>query len=228
MEVSPGNSVHRPVSTVAAGVALIVIALILDYVLQRHGFFRLIDSTYRQISILLVFPALLFFVFSTGVIVAVFAGGRSLKWILKVAIGCSIPLTVLYAIFVFGLQALQSGSDSLGECGGVYDAAISSHVIPKSDFFPGYAVGCGTQKRGIFLRPYDAVVLWGVKDPVAQQQVLDRLKNYHQQAHTHRIQVAFIEEWKGHPRAHNGYRINDYIRLARADPEKLLRVVNIE
>lgn len=222
------NSAHRPVSTVAAGVALIVIALTLDYVLQRHGFFRLFDSTYRQISIVLVFPAILLFVFSTGVIVAVFGGGRALQWILKVAIGCSIPLTVLYAIFVFGVQALESGSDSLGECGGVYDAAISSHVLPKSNSFPGYFVSCGTQKRGMFLRPYDAVLIWGVKDLAAQQQVLDRLKDYHQIARTHRIQVAFIEEWKPLPKAHNGYRIKDYVRLRRADPEKLLRVINIE
>jgi hypothetical protein len=222
MADTSGKAARRPVSTVAAGVALILIALVLDFVLQRHGFLSLDDSKGRQTAILLIFPLSLFFVFSTGVIVAVFAGNRSFRWILIVGIGCSIPLTVLYAFFVFGEQALDSGADHFGDCGGLEQTAISSNVIPdpRPHFPPN--VGCGTQKRGMFLTPYNELTLWGVKDRAAQQRVLDRLDEYRRRAHTHRVQVVFIEERNMlvQPRG------NGVTSITR-QPEKVIRIVNI-
>jgi hypothetical protein len=74
----------------------------------------------------------------------------------------------------------------------------------------------------MFLTPYNELTLWGVKDRAAQQRVLDRLDEYRRRAHTHRVQVVFIEERNMlvQPRG------NGVTSITR-QPEKVIRIVNI-
>jgi hypothetical protein len=121
------------------------------------------------------------------------------------------------------MQFIQTGADRLGECPGLYQAASSANVIPDSKVRPGQpAVGCGVERRGIFLSYYNDVSVYGVTDPTAQQSVLDRIGEHYRQAHTHPVQVVFFERENWSVRqGSNG------ATFGSRGPEKLIRVVNI-
>ena len=115
-----------------------------------------------------------------------------------VSFGMAIPLTVLYSLFFFAMQFIQTGADRLGECAGLDQAASSSRVIPMSNVMPGYAaVGCGVERRGIFLAFYNDMYVYGVTDTAAQEQVLESMAEHYRQARTHPVRVMFTKKKTG-------------------------------
>jgi hypothetical protein len=65
------------------------------------------------------------------------------------------PLIILYTLFAFGMQFIQTGADRLGECPGLEQAAASSNVIAESKWRPGRpALGCEVERRDVFLTYY--------------------------------------------------------------------------
>ena len=73
----------------------------------------------------------------------------------------------------------------------------------------------------MFLARYNRVTVWGVKDPSAQQRVIEALRKYYREAHCHRLQVIFMddENWTGADPRGPGVVIRG--------PERMIRVVNI-
>jgi hypothetical protein len=127
-------------------------------------------------------------------------------------------------LFSLGMQFMATGSDRLGECPGLDQAASSSNVIPESKQRTGHpAVGCAVERRGIFLSYYNDVFVYGVTDPAAQRRVLEEVAEHFRQAHTHPVQVMFYdkESWSVR-QLQNG----DTFGSSRG-PKRLIRVVNI-
>lgn len=208
---NPSNRV-----TVGIGVLLLASGLTLNYLFERHSLFGVRDH--------LFYPVLCFFLLLTGLVVSI--GGvacGSIRRLLPYVFSIVVPLTILYIGFYVGMQFIQTGADRLGECPGLDQAAVTSNVIPESQSRPGLpAVGCGVERRGLFLAFYNRLTVWGVTDPAAQQKVLDQVAVYYRRADTHPIQVMFYEKenWTVRVRK-NG------IGPGSRGPEKLIRVVNI-
>jgi hypothetical protein len=102
-------------------------------------------------------------------------------------------------------------------------AAVSSNVIPESKWRPHHpAIGCGLERRGIFLSYYNEISVDGVTDAAAQQLVLDRIRDHYRQTHIHPVQVMFYENenWSVRKGKHGG-------TFGSGSPGKLIRVVNI-
>jgi len=206
--------------TVLAGLLLLASGLGANYLLERHNVFKLWEQSRYQISWSDAFyPPLCVFLAIAGILLLV-GGGKRGFW---GAVGVAIPLTVIYSLFFFAMQFVQTGADRLGECPGLDQAASSSHVIPMSKVRPGYlAVGCGVERRGIFLAFYNDMSVYGVTDKAAQEHVLESIAAHYRQAHTHPVRVMFYEEENWSVRqGKNG------VTFGSRGPEKLLRVASV-
>ncbi len=205
---------------VIAGLLLLAGGLGANYLLERQNVFKLWEHSRYPVSWSDVFyPPLCVFLATTGVLLLV-GGAMRRFW---VAFGMAIPLTVLYSLFFFAMQFIQTGADRLGECPGLDQAASSSHVIPMSKVRPGYAaVGCGVERRGIFLAFYNDMSVYGVTDTTAQEHVLESIAEHYRQAHTHPVRVMFYEQENWSVRqGKNG------ATFGSRGPEKLIRVASV-
>jgi hypothetical protein len=217
---------HRIGNTVTAGVLLLTSGLTINFLLERHNFLAVwVNSPYPVPSTDLFYPVLCVFLSLTGIVLVVGGTMRrtTIRKLRSYVFAVAVPLTVIYTLFVFGMQFISSGADRLGECPGFYDAAASSHVIPESQWRPHQpAIGCGVQRRGIFLSYYNDIGIDGVTEAAEQQQVLDRIAEHFRQAHTHPVQVMFRERGTWSVRqGKNG------ATFGSGRPGRLIRVVNI-
>jgi hypothetical protein len=208
------------------GALLLAGGLAINYLLERYNVFKVWENSRYPISWAdLFYPPLCVLLSLTGIVLGV--GGAIYRLptrrLLRRAFAIVIPLTVLYTLFAFAMQFIQTGADRLGECPGLDEAASSSNVIPVSKVRPGHAaVGCGVERRGILLSFYNDMSVYGVTDPAAQQRVLERVAEHYRQAHTHPVQVMFYEE------------VNWSVRQGKVGmtfgsrgPEKLIRVASV-
>ena len=211
-----GYSTWTPVT----GLLLLAIGLGVNYLLDRHNVFMLWEqSGYQGSWSNVVYPHLCAFLVITGGLMLLGAAMRG-PW---VAIGVAIPLTALYSLLFFAVQFAQTGADRFGECPGLSQAVSSTQVIPTSKVFPGNAeIGCGVERRGMFLALYNDMSIYGVTDPVAQEQVLKRITEHYRQAHTHSVRVRFYEDenWSVQ-QGRNG------VAFGSRGPEKLIRVASV-
>jgi hypothetical protein len=144
---------------------------------------------------------------------------RSLPYVYAIA----FPVTLLYTLFVFGMWFVDSGADRLGECPGLDAAAASSNVIPPSRIDPHLpAVGCNVERRGLFLADYDDITVEGVMDATGRRLVIGKIRERHQEAHTHPVQVVFRE--KGTWVTRQG---SNGVTFGSGSPGKIVRIVNI-
>jgi hypothetical protein len=207
--------------TLVIGVLLLASGLAMNHLFERHNIFKVWENSRYPISWAdMFYPPLCVFLSLSGIVLV---GGVGIRRSFLRAFAIAIPLTILYTLFAFAMQFIQTGADRLGECPGLDQAASSANVIPDSKVRPGHpAVGCGVERRGIFLSYYNDVSVYGVTDPAAQQSVLDRVAEHYWQAHTHPVQVVFFEKenWSVQ-QGRNG------ATFGSRGPEKLIRVVNI-
>jgi hypothetical protein len=209
-----------------SGLVLLAGGLALNYMFERNSILRIWQNSAYAVSALDgLYPLLCFFLSLTGVVLAI--GGAmsrtTIRQLRPYVLTIVIPLTVLYALFSFGIQFVATGADRLGECPGLDQAAASSNVIPESKVTPGRpAVGCGVERRGIFLSYYNDVAVFGVTDAAGQQRVLDEVAGQFRQAHTHPVQVMFFEKENWSVR-----KLENGRTLGSRGPQKLIRVVNI-
>lgn len=212
--------------TLRIGIILLAGGLAFNYLFERYNIFKVWENSQYPISWAdLFYPPVCVFLSLAG-LGLVIGGGifRSpVRSVLKSTLGFVVPLTVLYTLFAFAMQFVSTGADRLGECPGLDEAASSTNLIPESRFRPNHAaVGCGAQRRGIFLSYYNDMTVYGVTDPNAQQKVLDRIAEHYRQAHTHPVQVMFYREENWSVRyGKNG------ASFGSRGPEKLIRIVNI-
>ncbi len=135
----------------------------------------------------------------------------------------SVPLTVVFGLFYFGMQFIQSGADGIGQCDGLNQAAAATGVIPESVVFHSRpAVGCGNERYGMFLSFYNNMTVYGVTNPADQDRILQTLAEYSEQAHTLPIRLSFYEKenWTDHPGKNGG-------GWGERGPEKLIRVATL-
>lgn len=219
-----GDRSHR--NPIAIGVLLLASGLALNYLFERNGIFRVWENSPYEVSAFDgIYPPVCVFLSLTGV--ALVVGGvtsrAAIRRLLRQAFVIVIPLTIVYALFTFGIHFVMTGADRLGECLGLDQAAASSNVIPESKVIPGHpAVGCGVERRGIFLSYYNSIGVFGVTDAAAQQRVLDEVAEQLRQAHTHPVRVMFYESenWSVH-------QLENGRTFGSRGPRKLIRVVNI-
>jgi hypothetical protein len=219
------NSNQSDRNTVIIGILLLVSGLTLNYLFERHNVLAVWEnSDYPVAWADLFYPPLCVFLSLTGIVLVVGGGIRrtTIRRLLRYAFAIVMPITVLYTLFSFAVQSIQTGSDRLGECPGLDQAASSSKVIPEAEWRPGHpAVACGVERRGIFLSYYNHVWVYGVTDAAMQQRVLDGIAEHFRRAHTHPVQVMFYEKENWSVReARNG-------ASGSGGRGKLIRVVNI-
>jgi len=219
------NSSERNRDSIIIGVLLLAGGLILNYLFERHNVFAVwVNSPYPVSWLDGLYPPLCVFLSLTGVVLAVGGATRgiAIRGLVRYALAIAVPLTVVYTLFVFAMQFIQTGADRLGECPGLDQAASRSNVIPASKVWPGHAaVGCGVERRGILLSFYNDMSVYGVTDAAAQQRVLERIAEHYRQAHTHPVQVMFYEEENWSVRqGKNG-------TFGSRGPEKLIRVASV-
>jgi hypothetical protein len=220
------NRNHSNRDTMIIGVLLVVSGPTLNYLFERYNVFKLWENSRYAISWADVFyPPLCVFLSLTGIVLVIggATSGTSTQRLLRRAFAIVIPLIILYTLFAFAMQFIQTGADRLGECPGLDQAASNSNVIPESTWRPGHpAVGCGVERRGIFLSYYNDLSVWGVTDAAAQQRVLNGIAEQFRQAHTHPVQVMFYDKENWSVRQLENGRI-----LQSKGPNKLIRIVNI-
>jgi hypothetical protein len=210
---------------VAGGASLLVGGIVLDFVLERYNVFKLLENSPYPISWADVFyPPVYVLLCLTGILLSL--GGpfhRNTTWgSLGYSTAMALPLTVLYTIFFVAIQFVATGADRLGECPGLDQAATKSGVIPESQWRGQAAVGCGVERRGMFLSYYNDMTVYGVTDTEAQQSVLDEVAKQQREAHTHAMQVSFFEKENVSTR-----KESNGVIFQKAAPVKLIRVVNI-
>lgn len=199
---------------------------ILSYFLDRHNFFKVWENSPAPISWAdIVYPPVCAFISLIGVVLAIagLIGRKSVRASMPYAYAVAVPVTLVYTFFVFGMQSITSGADRLGECPGLDGAAVSSNAIPESHARPGdLDIGCGVERRGLFLLDYNDITVAGVTDPTAQQKILDKITEYYRQEHTHPVQVIFRETgtWTV-GQGKNG------VTFGTGHPGKLIRIANV-
>lgn len=228
MSESSTNNSRIDRTAVAIGLALFVGGIALNYFLERHNTFKLWENSDYPISWAdLLYPPICVLLCLTGIVLflnGAFCNYHFLRSLRSSVIVALLP-TALYAAFVFGMQFIATGADRLGECPGLDQAAASSGVIPESLWMPHHpAVGCGVERRGIFLSYYNDIAVIGVTDAGDQQHVLDAIARQHRDAHTHPVQVSFLD--KQYVSTREGAR--GVTLRTRTGPSKLLRIANIE
>jgi hypothetical protein len=207
--------------SVRIAVLILLLGLLLDWAVEQYGFGDWPD---------LFVTTAAFFLVVTGI--ALFTIGlvrrsdlKNLWRPLLLTLIVSVPLTILYGAFYFGMQYIQTGADRLGECPDLDQAANASNDVPESLWMPPLpAVGCAVERYGIFLSFYNRLTIRGVTDPTAQERILKNLSAYRRQHITHPIRVVFFEKqnWIQHP-GKNGASWGE----RGPEPDKLLRVVNV-
>jgi hypothetical protein len=221
-----GGETHTNRKTIIIGVLLFAAGLVLNYLLERHNIVKTWEGSDYAVSWAdLFYPPLCVLLSLTGIVLMVGgAMGRAAnRRLLLYAFAYVFPLTILYTLFAFGIQFMQTGADRLGECPGLYQAAASSSVIPESKWRPGRpALGCEVGRRGVFLIYYNSVGVRGVTDTSAQQRIIDKLAEFCRRTPTHPVQVMFYEE--EHWTVRQG---KNAATLGSGTPSKLVRVVNI-
>jgi len=222
---------RRPETSISP--CLLVAGLLVNYVAEKHSFIPLgvhpPGNTWGGLPDLFV-PVAAFYLTLAGLILFVFAlrarqAFGKLSEGLMISLLTSVPLTILYATFFFGMQWIASGTDRLGECPGLDAAATASHEIAQSLAVPGHTdVGCSVQRYGMFLASYNEISIYGAVDPDAQEHVLKNLSDYHKAADTHPIRVVFYEKENWGPllvdKDGKGWG-------GKRGPENIIRVVTI-
>ncbi len=198
----------------------------MNYLLERHNILKTWEGSPYPVSWADVFyPPLCVLLSLTGVVLMVGGamGRAAAPRLLLYACAYVFPLTILYTLFAFGMQFISTGADRLGECPGLERAAASSNVIPESKWRQGRpALGCGAERRGVFLTYYNSVGIYGVTDASAQQRIIDKLAEYCRRTPTHGVRVMFYEE--EHWTVRQG---KNGATFGSGTPSKLVRVVNI-
>lgn len=220
--------VNKRVQMVATGPLFIVGGFALNYLLERHNIFKLWENSDYPISWAdFSYPPICVLLCITGILMSL--GGafhRTTIWkSVAYSAAIALPLTALYAIFVFGMQFIATGADRLGECPGLDEAASDSNVIPESLWRKGHAaVGCAVERRGIFLSYCNDLGVYGVSNTADQQRVLDEVTKHYRTAHNHPVQIRFLEREKvSIQQGKKGVVIGQ-----KTGPSKLIRVVNID
>ena len=226
-EPTANGQTNKRMQIVATGPLLLLVGLGLNYALERHNIFKLWENSDYPISWAdFFYPPICAFFCLTGIGLSLWGALRQ-KSILKslaYSAAMALPLTVLYAMFAFGMQFVATGADRLGECPGLDQAATRSNVIPESQWRKGHAaVGCGVERRGIFLSYYNDMAVFGVTDIQRQQLVLDEITKQYRQAHTHPVQIRFLD--KENVSTREG--VGGVVVQKGAGPSKLIRLVNI-
>ncbi len=225
-EPTANGQTNKRVEVVAIGPLLVIVGLGLNYVLERHNIFKLWENSDYPISWAdFFYPPICVLLCRTGIVLGL--GGafhRNIIWrSVAYSAAMALPLTVLYAMFTLGMQFVATGADRLGECPGLDEVAAHTNVIPESLWREGYpAVGCAVERRGIFLSYYNDMAIFGVTDAQTQQSILDKVSKHYRQAHTHPVQVRFLD--KENVSVREGSRGTV---ATKTGPSKLLRVVNI-
>jgi hypothetical protein len=223
--IANGDSGKR--NPILFGLLLIASGPALNYLFERHNIFKLWENSTPVSWADVFYPPLCVFLSLTGIVLVVgeaTTSDTSIRRLLRHAFAIVIPLTILYALFTFAMQFMQTGADRLGECPGLKEAASASNVIPASTWSPGRprAVGCEVERRGIFLSYYNYLSVYGVTDAAAQQRVLDGVAQQLRQAHTHPVQVMFYDKENWSVR-----QLENGRTLQSKGPSKLIRIVNI-
>ena len=140
------------------------------------------------------------------------------------AVLISVPLTSVHASYYAITKIFERGVDRYGQCPQLIDVTKETGIVPESPAFPGQpALGCGVERYGMSLMPYNVLAVYGVTDQIQQAGVLRGLSNYRSVAGTLPIRVKFYEHfnWIQHPGKYGpGWG-------ERGQPERLLRVVNV-
>jgi hypothetical protein len=160
------------------GILLLAGGLALNYAFERHNIFKVWENSRYPISWAdMFYPPMCVFLSLTGVVLIVSAILRTItQRPFRFALASAIPSTILYTLFASGMQFIATGADRLGECPGLDGAASSSQVIPESKWTSGQlAVGCGVERRGMFLSYYNDITVYGVMDAAEQQLFLIEL-----------------------------------------------------
>jgi hypothetical protein len=213
--------------TIIVGAALLVSGLTLNYCLERRTVLAVWENSGYSVGwVDLIYPPICFFLSLAGsVLVVTGAISRvTIRQLLWYGFLIVIPLTILYTLWSFGMQFIATGADRLGECPGLYQAAMSTNLIPTSQWKPGYpSLGCEVQRRGMSLSYYNSVGVHGVTDAAQQQLILDRVAAYARQVHTHAVRVMFYEKeiWSVDRQTTNG------TTSGKGSPSRLIRVVNV-
>lgn len=211
--------------TMLIGVLLLAGGIALNYFLGRASTFTVWENPrYPVTGLDLVYPSLCVFLLLTGAIFVV--GGllrRGIFALRSYVFSIAIPLTLIYVLFAFAMQFIQTGADRLGECAGLDEAALTYSLIPESPWAPGHpAVGCALERRGIFLSYYNSVSIYGVSDPSSQERILAGITEHFRDAHTHPVRVMFYGEANSEVR-----RQKNGATFGSRGSTKLIRVANI-
>lgn len=218
--------ISRSKPAILIGPILLAGGVALDWALERHNIFKLLENSSDPISWAdMFYPPLCVWICLAGMMLLITRQPSSEKnlGVLLRAVALALPLVVLYTIFDFGMQFVASGADRLGECPGLDRAASESEVIPESQWQTGHrAVGCAVERRGIFLSSYNDLTVFGVTHKGSQQRVIDEVSRQYEHAHTHPVQIRFFERENVFTnKASNG------VVFQKAGPVKLIRIVNI-
>jgi hypothetical protein len=225
VETLAATGVGRRSCGIWAGVFALA-GLSLDYIAARHSFLRPGTVGFPNYfggwgDIILPIVA-----FALTLLAVVFFGlslvqtGIRANFMLASVI--SLPLVVLYGGYYLTFQFFQTGSDRYGQCGVLMEAAALSHDIPGSHALPGTpAVGCAGERRGMLLWPSTSLVIYGVTDSVAQQRVIENIRDYQERDSLFPVWVMFYEKENWTARRKSATGANG----GKRGPEKLLRVV---
>jgi hypothetical protein len=212
-------------NSILIGLLLVGSGLGFNYLFERHNVFKLLENSTPVSWSDVFYPPLCIFLSLTGIVLVVGSAisRANMRQRLRHAFAIAILPTLAYTLSMFAVQFIASGTDRLGECPGLDQAASSSNVIPESKWQPGkYAVGCAVERRGIFLSYYNYLWVYGVTDAAAQQRVLDGIAEHFRQAHPHPVQLMFYDKENWSVR-----QLKNGATLGTGGPSKLIRVVNI-
>jgi hypothetical protein len=212
--------------TVVIGGLLLASGPALNYLFERHNVLAVwLNSPYPVTLLDGIYPPLCVFLSLTGIVILIggFSGRTSIRQLRFYVYVTAIPFTIFYTLFVLAMQAVSSGADRLGECPGLVQAASAVNVIPPSQWRPSQpAIGCGVDRRGIFLSDYNNIGIGGVKDAAAQELVIERLEKQFHEAHTHPLQVVFRDMGTWSTR-----RLENGATWGSGRPGRIIRIVNI-
>lgn len=212
-------------TSIAVGSLLMTGGLLVNYVFERHNIFVIWENSVYPVAWAdLLYPPVCVFMSLTGLILI---AGRAIShapimqlW--KRTLAIAVLMTILYGVFTFAMQFVQTGADRLGECPQLKQAAADSGVIPESQWRPGHlALTCAVERRGVFLSYYNNISVEGVTENSAQQKVLDRIAEHSLHGHTHPVRVMFYD------RGNWNVRQGEHGAVGSGTPGKLIRVENI-
>jgi hypothetical protein len=122
---------------------------------------------------------------------------KKLPTIRKVAAGLCVLAVLGYGYFYL-MSTTTSGGDIL-ECNAIAKFVESSQSFPQSISVPGRpAFFCDADVRGVLMRRFDHIRIYGVVDNTEQNSVIETLKRTHEHLKTRPILVDFYEKenWK--------------------------------